>query len=98
MQRNKKIKFLICTACSTAGSNGKLKNTATVLSEKISKKGIVIANQYTVSGRSSSFWGVIDGENPVKGWKAYRNGKVITTDIPAELTFDLAAEIYNELK
>ena len=97
MRRNTRVKLAVCTACSTAGSNGKMKNIAQVLSEKISQKGIMIANQYDVWGTDDNFYGAISGKK-VNGWTVYRNGKVITTDIPEVLTLQLASEIYKELR
>ena len=61
--RNSNIKFVMMTACSTAG-NSTGKNVACWLSQKINRRGIVIANKYTVVGGDTQF----KAYNSEKGW------------------------------
>ena len=58
---------------------------AAVLSEKISRKGIVFANKYNVGGGDKTFAGMLD-KITVFGWRTYQDGMVISTDIPETLT------------
>ena len=97
MAKNDKIKLVVCTACSTAASNGEKKNIATVLSKKINNKGITFANKYTVVGGDREFAGIFDGKI-VDGWICYKNGKIINADVSETLTMELAGQIYKDLK
>lgn len=88
------IRFVMMTACSTAGGKEK-ENVAYNLSRKINPKGIVIANKYTVAGGDSSF----GASNNERGWVAYQNGKIVrhAEKIPVVLTMKKAYDIYREL-
>ena len=88
MTPNRNLRFIMMTACSSAGGAGK--NIASVLSTRISPKGIVIANRHVVWGADYDF-GTKDG---ARGWVAYRNGEMILdeNDIPEKLTM---ADAYN---
>ena len=94
MKQNKAIRFVMMTACSTAGGDP-YNNVAYHLSKKINPKGIVIANQYTVGGSDVSF-GAYDSSH---GWVAYKNGKIVRTpdQIPISITMENAYRIYREL-
>ena len=94
MSQNTSIRFVMMTACSTAGGDEK-NNVAYHLSKKINSKGIVIANKYIVLGGSTTF----KAANGNKGWVAYKNGIIVRTadKLPVELTMQKAYEIYKKL-
>jgi len=92
LEQNEHIDFIMMTSCSTAGGNPD-ENVACELSKKINPCGIVIANKRNVSGADKDFYA--SGEVP--GWVAYRNGTVITEDLPVELNMEDAYEIFKNL-
>lgn len=84
-----KLRLVVITACMAA--NGE-QNIASMLSTRIAKDGLVIANRYVVWGADYDF-----GEQSDKnGWVGYQNGKLVLTeqDIPARITMADAYRIY----
>ncbi len=68
--RNRNIRFIM----TVAGANAKeTTNIARAMSEKISPRGIVIANTKGPVGADSEFW----SENGEHGWVVYQNGKIL---------------------
>ncbi len=90
MKPNRNIEFVFITACKTAGGHAK-RNIASRISKKISKDGIVIANLHKVVGGDTVF----SSANKENGWRAYRNGKLVSDveDIPVSLTVKEAYSI-----
>ncbi len=91
MSINNNIKFIMMTACSTAGGTVN-DNVAYWLSKKINPNGIVIANSNKVSGGSINF-GASNGEAT---WKVYRNGSIVKNCTEVYLTMSDAYNIYQE--
>lgn len=83
LPRQPHIRLLFMTACKAAGDDPN-HNVASVLSTRISPRGIVIANIHTVWGEDYDM-GEKNGE---RGWVVYRNGRILYphTALPPKLT------------
>ena len=84
------IRLVFLTACSVAGDDPN-HNVASVLSTRISPRGIVIGNLYTVWGEDYDF-GARDNR---RGWVIYQNGRILYphTALPPSLTMSDAYRI-----
>ena len=91
MPRSKTIRLVVVTACETAGGDP-LDNVASVLSQKISPRGLVIANVYPVWGADTYF-----GEKHERnGWTVYQDGEIIRhpDELPVTITLDYACKLF----
>ena len=93
MPINNKIRFIIVTACQTAGGIVN-KNVAYWLSKRINPAGIVIANTDTVCGDDKQFY----GKNKKPTWKVYKNGVIQNPISAVTLTMTEAYNIYQQYR
>jgi hypothetical protein len=93
LTKNNKIKFIMMTACETAGGTSS-DNVAYWLSKKINSNGIVIANTDIVSGNDTSFHGSSNNQT----WKVYKDGIVQNIVLPVTLTMSRAYDIYKSFQ
>ena len=94
LPRNPRLRFVMATACETAGGNPH-ENLAAALSRRISPDGILIASRTVVWGADTEF-GAKDG---ACAWVAYRNGEILRHphELPALLTMGDGYRIACEL-
>lgn len=90
---NNKIRFIIVTACQTAGGIVN-DNVAYWLSKRINPAGIVIANTDTVLGDDKQFY----GKNKKPTWKVYKNGVIQNPISAVTLTMTEAYNIYQQYR
>ena len=93
MPRAEGVRLAVVTACEVAGGDPS-HNLASVLSTRISPRGIVLANRYVVWGEDYDF-GDRAGRH---GWVAYREGRLLLPEdaLPASLTMADAYRILVE--
>ena len=94
LSSNNNIEYVIITACSVGGTVTDGYNMGQMLSTKISPTGYVICSTTTVSGTSTHFSPMNNGQ-----WVVYQNGVLIRSSIQTKITMAyIAGYIDDHLK